>query len=740
MRDAGAPEIRCARLVLTTREWTGDWGGVFLPGTLSHPPHPAPMLDPSGFLQNLALVLVVAAATTVLFQRFRQPVLFGYLLAGMIVGPYVPIPVLADREMIRAFSDLGVTLLMFSIGLEFSLRRLADIGAAAGTATLVEVGVMMGLGFLMAQLFGWTLTESLVTGAMFAFSSTTIAIKALNDQGRSGRFVEIVYGILIVEDLVAILVLAVLAAVAAGGGLSPAEFTFTAARLVVFLVVLIATGYLLVPRLIRWLARQGHAETMLVTSVAICFATALLALTFGYSIALGAFLAGSLIAESGHAAEVARLVRPLRDLFVAIFFIAVGMLIDPAMVVAHWPAVLAFSALVVVGKVLAVSVSAFLVGGGLRPSVQAGMSLAQIGEFSFLIAAMGVSSGSTRGFLYPVAVAVSALTTLGTPWLIRRSGDVARWVDHWLPAPLQTFGALYGSWFERLRAAPRGGGGAARTRRLVKLLLLDAAVLIALIIGLSVEFRRLAAWLGRSVEVSDRVVLGAILAAALVVATPLVIGAVRTARLLAMSTAVRALPATHPGQVDLARAPRSAMVVTLELGIVLAVAVVIAVVTQPFLPSLPALALIVPVLGIFGLVFWRSAKHLEGHARAGAEVIVAALAQQGNDASPPDQVEQTMARVRTMLPGLGEPVPLRVDVGSRLADRPLAESDLRSVTGATILAVVRPGSDVLAPNGMTVLLEGDILVVAGTRDAIEAARELAESEVVPPDETRLPTR
>ena len=263
---------------------------------------------------------------------------------------------------------------------------------------------------------------------------------------------------------------------AKGEGLSPREIVGTTLRLALFLVGLVGVGLLIVPRLIRAAVSFERAETILVASMGVCFAATLLAVSMGYSVALGAFIAGALVSESGQHKAVEHLVAPVRDLFVAIFFVAVGMLLDPMVIVQYWWMVLAIVAIVIAGKVVAVSSGVFLTGAGLRPAVQAGMSLAQIGEFSFIIAAVGLATGSTRDFLYPVAVAVSAITTLTTPALIRSARRVAVEVDAKLPGPLQTFVALYGSWLEGLRANPVRGGGRTRAKRLVRVIAIDTVL------------------------------------------------------------------------------------------------------------------------------------------------------------------------------------------------------------------------------------------------------------------------
>ncbi|HVF40633.1 MAG TPA: cation:proton antiporter, partial [Gemmatimonadaceae bacterium] len=484
------------------------------------------MDDAHVFLQNLALVLCTAAITTVVFQKLRQPVVFGYLLAGMIVGPHVPIPLAADEEMVRMLSELGVILLMFSLGLEFRLRQVGQIAATSGLAALLETSIMFGLGYFAGQLLGWTQVESVFAGGIVAISSTTIIAKAFDERRVHGRLRDIVFGILIVEDLVAIILIALLTATAKGSGLSAMDLAITIIRLVSFLAVLIGVGLFIIPRIVRWVLTLERAETTLVASIGICFAAAYVALVFGYSVALGAFIAGSLIAESGESRRIEQLVHPVRDMFVAIFFVSVGMLIDPRIVAQHAGSVILLTVVVITGKVIAVSAGAFLTGNSMRSSIQAGMSLAQIGEFSFIIAAVGLAAGVTREFIYPVAVTVSALTTLTTPWLIGAAQPAALWIDRKLPHAMQTSFALYGSWIERMRTAP-GASGRSKTRRLVRVIFIDAVVLAAVIIGAAAERGRATELLQSATGVSETYALIFIIVAAVLIAIPLVWGIVR---------------------------------------------------------------------------------------------------------------------------------------------------------------------------------------------------------------------
>jgi CPA2 family monovalent cation:H+ antiporter-2 len=699
------------------------------------------------FLAGLAVVLGVAAVTTVLFQRMRQPVVLGYVLAGLIVGPHVPVPLVADPRVVNTLSELGVVLLMFSLGLEFSLRKLVTLAPTGGATSVVEMSLVLWLGFTVARLLGWTPLQGLFAGAVVAISSTTIVAKAFDEQGVRGPLRDRVVGILIAEDVAAVLLIAALTAVSTGAGLDPGALAATVGRLAAFLVGLLAVGLLTVPRLVRAVVRLDRPETTLVASVGLCFAISLLARWVGYSVALGAFVAGVLVAESGEQHRIGALVQPVRDVFAAIFFVSVGMQIDPALVAAHGGAVAAFTVVVVVGKIVGVSIGSFLTGSGVPVAVQSGMSLAQIGEFSFIIAGLGRALGATGEALYPVAVAVSAATTLSTPWLLRASAPVARFVDRALPQPLQTFAALYGSWLEELRSAPHRQTRGAMVRRLGRALALDSVFAAGLVIGTALAMPRVGPFVERSLGLHPLLARGLVLAVAAALLAPFGFGVVRVSQRLGATLAQFALPAVRRGKLDLAAAPRRALVLTLQIGVLLVVGLPVLAVTQPFLKGVGgALALTAALLAL-GIAFWKSAASLEGHVRAGAHIVAEALvrrARAGPVSAPPgiagpgggetDADEHALDQVRRLLPGLGEPVVVRLEPGVGAVGRTLAQLDLRGATGATVLAIARGQAGVVAPGAGEVLRGGDVLALAGTHEAVEAARRLLASGPAPRSE------
>ncbi|MBD8527779.1 cation:proton antiporter [Pseudomarimonas arenosa] len=674
-----------------------------------------------GFFQSLAIVICVASATTYLSIRLRQPPVLGYLLAGVIVGPTMGLALVTDQSTITSLSELGVILLMFFLGLEFSLRHLLKVGPRAFIIAFLEVGVMMFAGLSIARGFGFGGLQSLFFGAVVAIASTTIIAKVFEEQNIEKPLRDLVLSILIVEDLLAVILLAVLTMVVQQGEVTLDSLGSTALQLSTFLAVLLLAGMFAVPRMIAAVVKLNRPEVTLLSSVGICFAAVLAAQYFGYSVALGAFLAGSLVAESGEERRVEHLVRPLKDLFSAVFFVAVGMSIDPRMLIEHWSLVLLFTLAVVFVKPLAVAFGAFVGGIGVRRSVRAGMIMSQIGEFSFIIAALGLSLGAVDPALYPVAVTVSAITVLTTPWMVKLSGPLASAVDHNLPKPLQTFVSLYGGWIDDLtRARQRGAlGHGAQLRRIAGLLLIDAALLCALVIGTSLGSERLAEWLSTRFPALSEVARIVIWVAAALLVAPLMLTSVRLARALGRRMAQLALPHTTEG-VDFAAAPRRAMTLALEIGIVVFVGLLCLLITSPFLPPIGGLAVLILLVLILGIALWRSATNLQGHVQAGSMAILDALGKRAPGAGA-GSTALALEQVRELLPGLGDLRPYSVDQDSPAMGLSLGELDLRARTGATVLGLRRNDEFITEPDGETRLLVGDVLVLSGSQHAVREA-------------------
>lgn len=677
----------------------------------------------SPFLESLAMVLCVAAATTVICQRLHLPVVLGYLLAGVLIGPHAPALLVADAQIIRTLSELGVILLMFSIGMELSLRKLGEVGPRGAVVVIVEIALMLTVGYFVASLAGFSPLECAFLAAMLAISSTTIIVRAFEEHPQAVpiRVREQLFGVMVIEDVVAILLIALLTTLATTRSFDLWGLAESAGRLGVFLSVLMLVGLVVVPRLIRFVVALKRPETTLVTTVGICFAAALAAQRFEYSVALGAFLAGTLVAESGEGRRIAPQLRPLRDIFTAVFFVSIGLSINPAEVYAQAGWILLFAAVVILGKFVGVGLGAFAVGHPVRSSAQFGLAMGQIGEFSFIIAGMGVAFGVIDPSLLAIAVGVACMTILLTPTQVKYSARFGAWIDSRLPQAMQTFATLYGTWVERLGKARRAGTAGARIRRYARLLALDAVLLLAVLIAAAAGGDEVAHFLKSRLPDAAEVMGWLVAGGFLMLAAPLALGLYRLIRALGQALAVAALPEAGEGEVDFANAPRRVFVVILQLGITLLVLLPMMAILQPFVPAIKGGAPLLALVIVAGIAFWRNATQLQGHVRAGAQALVAAVAVPG--ASTAEQAEM-LDQMEQVLPGLGDFAPYALDARNHWVGRSLAEVNLRGATGATVLAIRRGEEAVLTPTGHDTLAAGDVLVLTGTSEAIEAAREL----------------
>ncbi len=659
------------------------------------------------------MVLCVAAITTIIFQKIRQPVVVGYLIAGLIVGPNVPIPLLADPARIHTLSELGVILLMFALGLEFSVRKLIRLGPTSGFITALQVGFMIWLGYVCGRALGWTPLESIFTGAILSISSTTIVAKAYQETPVSDRLRELVFGVLLAEDLTAVVELAILTTLASGASVSASLMTVTIARLILFLVAFVGIGFIVVPPVVRFVVRMDRPETTLVAVVGICFGFALLAEHAGYSVALGAFLAGSLVAESGEVEQIEHLVAPLRDIFGAVFFVSVGMMIDPALIQQHWQALIVLTAAVVFGKIIGVTFASMLSGVGTKTSIEAGMSLSQIGEFSFIIAGAGLKSGAARDFLYTLAVAVSAVTTFLTPYMIRGSIPFAEFVSARMPHQLKMLEALYDSWLERIRNAGQPAKEANSIAWPTATIVASAVLIGVILIVNELDPLDLTTTVA-SLEHLTYFRAGLFVDAFVLLLCALPASAMYFAsRRLATALASRAfaeLPASGAPAVN-------AMIELLQITILLVAAVPLLAIVQPFMAPVEGIGIIVITIVLMIVIVTRSARQMQGQLRNATRLIATAL-----------RGAPTVAGSNSYeVPGIGmiTPVPLRAD--SEGVGKKLSELDLHTNSGAVVVAIGRADSEVVVPTGDEILRPGDILELAGSSDAVAAARRLLET-------------
>lgn len=386
-------------------------------------------------ISDLGLILMTAAVAILLFKKIKQPLVLGYLIAGFLAGPHFTLfPSVKDVHNVEVWAEIGVIILLFSLGLEFSFKKLMKVGGTSSVTALVQIASMVFLGFWVGQWIGWSSMDSLFLGVILSISSTTIILRAFDELGVKGqKFAGIVFGALIVEDIVAILMMVLLSTIAVSQQFSGMELFYSVLKLLFFLILWFVGGIFFIPTLLKKAKNLLSDETLLIVSLALCLMMVILATMAGFSPALGAFIMGSIIAETTKAERIEHLIKPVKDLFGAVFFVSVGMLINPDTLVEYaWPVII-ITLLTVFGKTFSSTVGTLISGQPLKQSVQTGMSLAQIGEFSFIIATLGMTLGVTSNFLYPIVVAVSAISTFTTPFMIKMSIPVYNKLEKILP-------------------------------------------------------------------------------------------------------------------------------------------------------------------------------------------------------------------------------------------------------------------------------------------------------------------
>jgi monovalent cation:H+ antiporter-2, CPA2 family len=386
-------------------------------------------------IEDLALMLGIAGITTLLFKMLKQPVVLGYILAGLLVGPNFSLfPTITNLVEVKIWADIGVIFLLFSLGLEFSFKKLVKVGGTAGITGIVEVSGMLALGYITGRLMGWPTMDCIFLGGIIAISSTTIIIRAFDELGiKSQKFAGVVLGILIIEDLVAVLLMVLLSTLAVSREFEGVEMLYSVLKLLFFLSLWFISGIFLLPSLLRWARKLLNDETLLIISLGLCLLMVVLATYAGFSAPLGAFIMGSVLAETFMAERIEHVIKPVKDLFGAVFFVSVGMIIEPDMLKTHIVPVIILTLVVIFGKTINVMLGALISGQPLKQSLQSGMSLSQIGEFSFIIASLGLSLGVISNYLYPIAVGVSVITTFTTPYMMRLAEPLYYKIEKRLP-------------------------------------------------------------------------------------------------------------------------------------------------------------------------------------------------------------------------------------------------------------------------------------------------------------------
>jgi CPA2 family monovalent cation:H+ antiporter-2 len=644
-------------------------------------------------IYDLAIMLGLAGIVLVIFQRIHQPVVLGYLVAGVIIGPHTPPHALVnDIANIQILSELGVIFLMFSLGLEFSFQKLTRVGFSATVTGLIEVILMVILGYSAGKMLGWSHYDSLFLGAALAISSTTIIIKAIDELGlKTKRFAELIFGVLIVEDLLAILLLVALSTVVITN--SVFSMNMLSASVKLFLVVggWFIVGYFIVPTLFRRMANYISQETLTVISVALCLFLVCVAAHFHYSTALGAFIMGSILAETVMVHRIEELIRPIRDIFAAVFFISVGMLIDPAIIIAEWKVVLFVSLLTIFGKLTITSLGAFFTGQSINTSVRVGFGMAQVGEFSFIIVALGASLKVTSDTLYPVIVAVSGITTFTTPYLIRFSGTFTKWLEKNMPDKTKYILDSYSAWVYRILTSSQENSLFGR----VAVRLLINGIIVAIIFTLVDQFifpRLLETPMSKwQINVVSMLI-------ALGLASPFIWGMLFSVRAVSWSSSLKS------------------SLTSVNFIVWLATLTELMVLSMLFFKTWLTVLFFVGVGLVFFSLYYRQ---LEKSYRWFEQQLVRNIRKQ-------ESSDKT--RYHELAPWDTHLVEIEVGTHSALVGKMLSELEIREKYGVNIVAVSHGDHVVPAPRGQERIYAGDQLIVLGDDDQIDAFKQLVDTE------------
>lgn len=555
------------------------------------------------FIQDLAVIMLIASIVSLLFHWLNQPVVLGYILAGVIIGPHTPpFELIQDDHTIKIVAELGVVFLMFSLGLEFNLKKLSSVGVTAFVSAMAEIVLMTWIGYEIGLYFEWNTMDSLFLGAMLAISSTTIIVKALDELGmKKERFAQLIFGILIVEDILAIGMIALLSGIATNGSVDAGDVFTTVGKLSLFMIVALVLGLLMVPRLLAYVAKFESNEMFLITVLGLCFGFCLLVLQLEYSIALGAFMVGAIMAEARQLHLIERLIAPIRDMFSALFFVGVGLLFNPSVLVDYALPITLITMAVVLGKMVSCGLGSFLTGNDGRTSLRVGMGLSQIGEFSFIIASLGLALQVTSEFLYPIVVAVSAVTTLLTPYLIKLADPLSQRAASVMPSGIASAANRYTAW---LHSSQPEGDRAILIRiilRIVAQVLVNFALTVAVFVAGIYIFGVIEINLASSI--SDEQIQKAIVwGGALTVSLPFLIAAYRKLKALSMLLA----EITIGGSNGFANGMRRVLAEVIPIVSIVVILLLIASMSRSILPSREMLLILLAGAAVLTALLWKT--------------------------------------------------------------------------------------------------------------------------------------
>lgn len=643
----------------------------------------------SPLIFDLTIMLGIASLVTLIFQRIQQPVVLGYLVAGIIIGPYTPPHILITSiAEVKVLSELGVIFLMFSLGLDFSFQKLSRVGFSASITGVIEVLMMVSIGYLAGVILQWPFHDRLFLGAALAISSTTIIIKALDElRLKSKRFAEYIFGILVIEDLLAIILLVALSTIVTTKNIFSIDMLSSILKLIFTVGSWFLVGYFVVPSFLQRISHFVNQETLTIVSIALCLLLVTIAAYFHYSTALGAFIMGSILAETPLINRIEHLIRPIRDIFAAVFFISVGMLIDPQVIITYFSSVVLITVIYIIGKITSTTLGAFLTGQSLSTSVRIGFGLAQIGEFSFIIASLGLALHVTSDKLYPIIVAVSAITIFTTPYLIKFSGFLSIKLESQLPDRIKLFLDSYSAWVYRTLSSTEEY--VIYRNALIRVVLNGIVVAIIFTIAKHMIHPRIIPWLvGKSIS---NITTWAI---AMMLASPFIWG---------MLFSLRS---------SIGKRKDIFFNTTPILVSWLATIIEITILSITYFHNLITTTLLIFITFIFLFIsFKQLEKSYHWFERRLLRNIKSKL--------------RVQTRYEQLAPWETHFVEIRVSEESTLINKTLLESQLRQAYGINIVAMYRGKKEILAPRGDQIIAPNDKLIVLGNDQQIDAFKEIA---------------
>lgn len=646
-------------------------------------------------ITDLAFILLLGAVVTILFKWLRQPVVLGYIVAGFLASPnFTWLPSVNTLENIDFWAEIGIVVLLFSLGLEFSFKKLANSGGSAIVTAMVIVAGMMCAGFTVGHVLHFNFINSLFLGGMLSMSSTTIILKAFTDMGlRQQKFASQVLAVLIVEDLFAVVMMVVLSSIAINNSVEGSQMLMSVGKLLFFLIIWFLVGVYVLPTLLNRWRRFLNGETLLVVSMGLCLGMAVFSVYCGFSLALGAFVMGSILAGTSYAENIEHVVTPVKDLFGAVFFISVGMMVQPAILASYWRPILILSVVVIAGMIVFGTFGMLITGQPLRTAIRSGFSLTQIGEFAFIIATLGMSLGVLEPTLYPIVVAVSVITTFTTPYFIKMSDPVYDFVEKHLPVRLHFLITRLGSQGEKEQAS--GHQWRDVLRRHLWRTIVYAIILIAISLSMDTFVRpRLEEWLPEWGDLLS-------LVATLVIMSPFLIALVSPVK--APADATRGISHQIPS-----------IVLTIFRSL-LALAFVIHAVTRVYSAKV-AIIVAVIVIALIGLLFYRRLSAYMGtlENKFFDNLNERDLRRSGKNNHVVSDLHMAYMTVGNSCPFAGE----------RLMD-----SNLRRDYGVNVVSIQRGSKTIPIPNGRERLFPGDTVGVIGSDEAIGRLLPVVEASI-----------